>query len=472
MIPWAYDHMLTILIASPLFGIIILLIIPKRHEEAASEIALAGSGLTFFLSVVMFSLFRFGQRFEFIEKHAWFPSIGSEYHVAVDGLSALFILIVALAVLVTVLIVWKGLGPNQRKALTALLAFELGMIGFFSSVDILLMYVFMEISVFSLVVMILATGKAFPSKFVGFMSVSSIVFLIVIIFLTIAADSSDLTILENVTISSMAQVWIFFALLVATFCRMGLFPFHSWVGELSRQARGYWMVLLVSFIFISGAYIFYRLLPSLAVASALFRPAVSWFVVSSIIISALISLSQNDIKSLFVYVFMTHLGFALLGLVSATPQGFAGSGMEFIAISLSFLMLALIFAPFERRGAEPAFGICFFVFVLAVSVLPGLSHFPGLFMIWMGLFKGSWMMAMIAIAGTSVMAAALIRMLGSVLVRGNNHEQKKSSVKFADIVFIVPVIVLMLIIGIFPDIVLKYVKHSTEVVWKVFSKQI
>lgn len=530
MLPWIHQHILTILIASPLLGILILALIPRRHEEASSEVAMVSSGLTLFLSLVMFSTFRPLGRFAFSESFSWLPQFGSSYRVAVDGLSAILILVVSFVILLTVLINWKSMRVGGREAFASLLAFELGLIGFFSAADILLMYVFMEISIVFLGVSALLVSGAsltlrrseqpFPPpltptlspspsplplgervgvrgrgggeggrarglpKFVGFMSLASLLFLVVIVFLMLAAGSSNLVEVEKITLAKNAQVWMLALLLVGVFCRMGLFPFHSWVGEFSGQPRSV-NLLLMGLVFVGGAYILYRLLPPFIVAATLLQPVLTWVAVSSIVISALISLAQKNLGSLFIYIFMAQFGFVLLGIVSVNPQGFAGSGMQMVSISASIAAISVIFALFRRRGVDlgaedfkglfartPVFGLCFLVIMLALASLPGLGNFPGLFMIWMGLFKGSWVLALVSLIGVVFMATALINVAGMALYKGELSEERQRRLPLSEVVLIVPFVLLILAIGIFPDIVLRYIKQSTEAAWALFSQQI
>lgn len=472
---------MTILIASPLVGVVILAITPRKHEEASSEIALVSSGLTLFIALVMFSLFDPSVRFSFTEFHAWLPAIGASYRVGVDGLSATLILAVSFTAVFVVLILWKRV--EGKRILISLLLFETALIGFFASMDIFLMYIFMEAGIFFLGASVVERG--YPAKFVGFMAVSSLLILINVILLMVAAGTSNFAVVEGIAISGRVQIWMLSLLMAGVFCRMGLFPFHGWVRDLLGEAKGSHGPLLTGLSFISGAYLFYRFLPPLAVAAAVLRPTLCWIVIVSIIISALIAISQEDFATLFVYIFMAHFGFVLLGLVSMTPQGFAGSGMQMIGLIISLAVLAVVSALFGRRGIDfsgsgfrgafagaPVLGLSFLIIILAMTALPGLSHFPGLFMIWMGLFKGSWILALVSLVGVVFVAAALIRMVAEALYNGNGMGERQGQLSFGEAAFIIPFVIFMLAVGIFPDMVLQYVKQSTEAAWAIFSQQI
>lgn len=485
MIPWIYEHLLIVLVASPLLGVLILLVTPRRYQDASSEIALVSTGTTLFISLLIFGLFNIGGRFAFDDGVAWLASFGASLHLAVDGLSVMLILATAFVLFATVLIYWKKGAPFQKEIYAAYLVFQLGLLGLLASVDILAMYIFMESSVIFFAVTVLLLKR--PShaglpRFTSFMAVSSIIFLVIIVFLSVSAGSSDLLKVEQITIDSRIQIWLFALLFFGVCCRMGVFPCHSWVKEINGKYGSSEVLLLV---FISGAYFMYRLLPSFAVAATLMRPTLTWIVATSIIISALIASAQKNFGSLITYVVMVYLGFILLGLVSVTPQGLAGSGVQMISLIVAVSAISVIAVLLKRKkielysdeivpifGSTPIFGLCFFVVILALAGTPWLSSFPGLFMAWMGLFKGSWVLALVTLLAIVFVALSLIGMLSKILLRDSAREIRKKNLNLSEMIFIAPFIILILAIGIFPDIILKYIKDSTEALWVIFSRQI
>lgn len=487
MFPWIYEHILGVILLSPLVGILILLIVPRKYEEASSEVALASTSLTLFLSLIMFGLFKGRSGFAFSESFSWLPSFGASFSVAVDGLSAILLVTTAFLIFFAVIINWKSVKFLQKEAYAALLIFEIGLIGLFSATDVLLMYIFMEVGVVFLGLTILFfTGahEKFLQRYLGFMAFSSLIILSVIIFFFLGANSFSLEAVQQLTISEGIGVWILALLLIGTSIRMGLFPFNSWLSDLDESWIGF-ILIPVGLLFIGSGYQLYRFLPPLAMVENLIHTPLTWIIASSIIITALISTAQKNFGSLILYILRVHFGFVLLGIVSLNPQGFTGSGMQMISSAVSVAALSAFFIFFKRRNIDladeslrgifkgsPVLGLAFLIVLFSLAGLPGLAHFPGLFMIWMGLFKGSWVLTLVSLLGIVFITVQLVRFLGLALYKGGEEERQPIKLPGSQVVIIVLLALIILGIGIFPDIFLENIKQSTEAAWKVFSRQI
>lgn len=485
MFPWIHEHFLSLLIASPLFGVAILLILPRRHEAAASEISIFSAGVTLFMSLVMFGLFDGSSRFSFYEKHDFLSIVGSSYHVGIDGMSLLLLLATSITAFVYILINWKRPQIQKKEIFALLLCFELGLIGFFSSLDILMMYIFSEIAIISLGFMMLLIKNSpsrLLSRFAGFMGFSSIVFLTVIVYLMIAAGTSDLLKVETISIIRDIQVGLFIMMLIVAMCRMGLFPLHGWVREMFDDSVEY-ALIPCGLVFVSGGYLLYRFLPSFAQASSIVQPVLVWAVSAMIIVSALIALGHKDLSKLLIYIFMVHFGFVLLGLISINQQSLAGSNMQLIVLPVYLMAISIVLSMLKKWGIDlasanfdgafveaPIVGTCFLIIMFAMSGLPALSLFPGLFMICMGLFKGNWILAVAALIGIVILGVSLIMLAMRALFRVEARDKERRP-RTSYVVVLVPLIFLIVGIGIYPDVILKYVKQSTEVFWNLFVQQ-
>lgn len=488
MVPWIAEHILILVVFSPLVGIALIAAVPKKYEEAVSEISLSSAGITFVFAQASLLLFSADKRFSLVDRYEWLEYLGVSFQVGVDGLGILLVAVSSLVFIFAVLLEWKR---KRRGFFITLLFLEAGMMGLFVSLDIFLMHLFMEMAVVSFGLLnsyCHSDGTAqkiqFFPRYTGLMLVSGAVFLSVTAFLVVSAGTGDITVVEVLVLGVSGQIWLFSLLVAGTFIRTAIFPLHSWIGELSTSGRGT-NFSLTGIILIGGAYFFYRLLPPFAVAFALMRPYLAWFIVSSIIISTAISVSRSDIVSLFAYIVMFHLNFVLLGFVSMTRQGFAGAGFQMVSVILSFLILSVIFEFLRRRGVDigsreyrgilsrmPVLGLLFFTVVFAISVLPGLSHFPGFFMIWMGLFKDSWVLTLAALAGVLFAAVSLIRMSMAALYCGEAEEGRAYPLTAAEVVSVVPFVIALVIFGLLPDTILQFVKHSTEAAWLVLTRQL
>jgi len=481
MLPWIYNHILTLLIFSPLLGIVILVLLPKRDEPASAEVTLVSSIITLFLTALAMLFSDLSLRFSLQEKYEWINSLNISYHLGVDGFSLILILVVSLVIFFNILINWKRW--NSKDIYISLLVMQLGLIGFFASIDIFLIYIFLEISVVSLGLYFMLQKKRplnLLSRYAGFMSFSSVLILFVIVFLSIAGAGADLLSIEQVIISKNVQIALLIVFLVAVSCRIGIFPFHGWLKEMKDEQVIYNMLPL-GLLLVATGYLLYRFMPFFGGALIFLQPAISWILVVSIVMTALIAISSKRTDEVFLYLIMINLGYVVLGIVSGNQQGLAGAAILMISLVLSISALSILFVLLKRkRGVDlkdlegvfagnPLLGICFLVIVLALAGLPALSHFPGLFMVWMGLFGDSWLLAVLAILGIVLVSFTLIRLVGRTLfIKEDLDKGKKPS--FSEVLMVLPFVALIIWIGIFPNTILQYVKQSTEALWQVFLK--
>jgi len=476
MVPWIIEHYLAFLVLSPLVGIVLLLIIPKQHDEASFEVAIFSTGLTLFLAVLGLGFFSPEGRFAYEIAYEWWGPLGLTCRLGVDGLGILFAFLVSLTIFIVTLLSWRRLREGRKEAFVSILLFEMALIGFFASTDVMMTYILMEVSVLSLgfsLLFLTGADRGALSQYVGYMSLSSLLLLIVVIVLSMGAGSTSLVMVEKVILKGETANWILGILFFVVLQRAGLFPCHGWVRAFERKLGGSGLIL-VGNIFLAAIFLFYRFLPVLVIPAQVWQPVLSWIVVSSIIISAFLALSESDLFGLILSVVMVHVGFALLGIVSMTSQGFAGAGTQMVALSLTIslaaVLLRLLKSDYQARVFDwaPGARVGFMLLVLALAVLPGLSHFPGLYMIWIGLFKGSWVLALASLFSIILIAAALIRMAGSAMERPDDVDDRRNAYPIRDSLVVLPFIVMILVIGIFPDVVLNVVRQSTEVVWRLF----
>jgi NADH-quinone oxidoreductase subunit M len=175
----------------------------------------------------------------------------------------------------------------------------------------------------------------------------------------------------------------------------------------------------------------------------------------------------------------------MLGILSLNPQGIAGSGMEMIGAAASLSALSGLFVLLKRNkinlmeddlkgvfAGSPILGVSFLIILFSLAGLPGLAHFPGLFMVWMGLFKGSWILTLVSLLGVVIITVPLVRFVGLALYRGEQADSGFKRLTSTQLLMISIFVVIILGIGIFPDIFMKNIKQSTEAAWKVFSHQI
>lgn len=486
MFPWLYEHILTVIIISPFIGIFILLVMPRKYEDASSEVALISTMLTLFLSIIMLGLFKADVRFAFTETRVWLPAFGVGYNVGIDGLSSWLVVLTAAVMLLAVLFNWRTIKNFRKEAFASLLILEAGLLGTFCALDVLLMYVFMEVSVIFLGISYLffrGPAEEFFSRYIGFMSLSSLMLLTVIIFIMTVSPSMDLASVEQIAFSKNAGIILLILLLAASAVRMGLFPFNSWLSKIDGESIDF-LLIPAGLLFIAAGYFLYRLMPTFAVSVSHAHTAITWAVVSSILITALSSTAQKNLVSMILYVVRIQFGFVMLGIVSLSLQGMVGSGFQMITSTISLSAASLIFLFLRGRkinlgeqelsgafAGAPLFAVSFLLLLISLAGLPGLAHFPGLFMIWMGLFREGWVLTMAAILAIVFVSFRLVQFVGAALY-SEPDKAATEKVSLDKAVLVLAFALIIVGIGLFPDIILEDIKQGAEAAWKIFSHQI
>lgn len=458
--PWILEHILTLIVASPLVGVLMLIITPKRHDEAARNITLSISCVTFFISLVMLSLFSPVGRFAFVDSYYY-------YAVAVDGLGAFMLAVVSFVAGFSVLISWQR-KDLRREFFALLLLAEVGFLGVFASVDILAMLIFIEFAVASLGGLIFISGSSSRdvSRYIGFMGAAALLLMVVVIFLSVAGGSTDLGVIEKVVLEKKFMTWGLFMLLASVGILMGIFPFNSWRGEIKKGE----LQPFLSLMGLAGGFIFYRLFPSFIYAVTNFRTPLLVALITIIIISSMIAFAKKSMVSQLIAVTEVYFCFYLLGLVSVTHEGIAGSGMQMVAISMITTLVGVFVSRLKDEemtlSKNPVMGSVFFVIAVSLMTMPGFIMFPGLFMLWMGLFKGTYIFALLSLAGLMISSASLIGPLTHVLKRESEEADKPLFDKHT-LLLSAPLILIVVCFGVFPDLVLHFVGQSTEGLWKL-----
>ncbi len=487
---------LSILLAIPLAGIFILLFIPGRNKEAVRLAAFGVTVINFVVSLTLLTGFDASTyKMQFVEKHSWIPDLGVQYFVGIDGISLILILLTTLIAVIGVVCSWSAVGDRVKGYMICMLILEIGMIGVFISIDMILFFLFWEISLVPMYFLIGIWGgerRLYASIKFFLYTLSGSVFMLVGILALYFAHGSitgeytfNLLKLYEVVYSYDLQWWVFLAFFLGFAVKVPLFPFHTWLPDAHVQAPTAGSVILAGVLLKMGTYGFVRFsLPLLPSASIDYTPFILVLSVVGIIYGAFLAMAQSDIKKLVAYSSVSHLGFVMAGIFAMNQQGLDGGVLQMINHGIStgglFLIIGMLYERRHTRLMSDFGGIAKVMPIYAVLVLiiffssiglPGTNGFVGEILILIGLFKANMLAAVLAATGVILGAAYMLWMYQRVWFGKIRHEENKvlKDLNAREVLTLVPIIVLILWIGIYPNSILRLTSASTTHLLEVIN---
>ena len=470
--------LLTAVTFLPALGGLGLALVPRRRSDLARVVALAVAVAVLALAVPLYLTFDGGRADpQFEERAGWMPTLGVSYHIGVDGISLLLVLLTAFLSPLALASAWRAVEERTKEFGIAMLILETGMIGVFVSLDLFLFYVFWEAMLIPMYFVIGVWGgpdRIYAAiKFVLYTLVGSLLMLVAILALywqhgaATGVYTFDLPVLSRYVLApGLAQDLMFLAFALAFAIKVPLFPFHTWLPDAHVEAPTAGSVILAGVLLKMGTYGFLRFcLPLFPDASIRFAPWVFALAVIGIIYGAWVSTVQPDLKKLVAYSSVSHLGFVMVGLFTLTAQGLVGGIIQMINHGLStgalFLLVGMIY---ERRHTRliadfgglwrviPAFSALFLIVSLSSLGLPGLNGFVGEFLILVGAFQVNRLVAALATSGIVFAAVYLLWMCQRVIFGPVTHPENR---RLADLsarewAVLVPALVLIVWIGVYP----------------------
>ncbi len=476
-----HDHILSIILFTPLVGMVPLFFIPGGNKNAIrwwGNIVMLVGFLVSLPLVFWFSGEAPGQQFKFIEQHAWIPSIGARYYLGIDGISFLLIMLTTVLGFLSVLSSWTAIEERLKEYYAMFLLLQVGMLGVFMSLDFFLFYVFWEVMLVPMYFIIGVWGgprKLYAAiKFFLYTLAGSVLMLLGILTLYFhyhtATGTYTFNVLELMKYSWPAniQYWVFWAFMVGFAIKVPMFPFHTWLPDAHVEAPTAGSVILAGVLLKMGTYGFVRFsLPLLPQASS--NPTVVKVMVAlsiiAIVYGALVSMMQRDMKKLIAYSSVSHLGFCTLGIFALNPHGLSGSVIQQINHGIStgalFLIVGLIYERRHTREIKelgglstpmPVYATLFMIVMLSSIGLPLLNGFIGEFTILQGAFEVSWRWAAWAVLGIVLGAAYMLWLYQRTMfgVCDNPKNQALKDLNWREIVTLVPLIIWAFWIGLYP----------------------
>ena len=474
--------LLTIMLFLPLAGAVVLLgFAPIRHT-AIRGCALVVMLLTFAVSLLLFLLFDSAlPHMQFRERSAWIGSLGIYYDLGIDGISLPLVLLTTFLSPLALLGSWQSIVSKVKEFAICMLVLESGMLGVFLALDLFLFFIFWEAMLIPMYFLIGVWGgeqRIYATvKFVLYTMAGSAVMLVGILTLYFlnfehtGQQSFNLFDFYRLPLSLGGQKLLFVAFFLSFAIKVPLFPFHTWLPDAHVEAPTAGSVILAGVLLKMGTYGFIRFcLPLFPQASAVYAPWISLLAVIGIIYGALVAMVQTDAKKLIAYSSVSHLGFVILGIFSGTMAGLQGSIIQMVNHGLStgalFLLVGMIY---DRRHTRliadygglwqqtPVFAVFFLIVMFSSIGLPGLNGFVGEFLILLGAFETQRVFAVLAALGVILGAVYMLWLYQRMIFGDITHEANRrlTDLSGREIALLVPLVVLMFWIGIYPGTFLR-----------------
>ena len=435
---------LSSLILLPLVGSLFVLFIKdnaSKNYQNSKYVALFVSFANFLISIYLWYLFdNSTSEFQFIENKQWLKGFVN-YKVGIDGISILFILLTTLITPLCIISIINSITSRVKEFLIAILVMESLMIGVFCSLDLIIFYLFFEGGLIPMFLIIGIWGgerrvySAF--KFFLFTLLGSILMLIAIITIYWTAGTTDVIQLYELGIDLKYQNLLWLAFFSSFAVKTPMWPVHTWLPDAHVEAPTAGSVVLAAILLKLAGYAFIRFsLGLFPIASDFFTPLIYFLSLIAIVFISLVALMQDDMKKLIAYSSVAHMGFVTLGIFTLTQQGIEGSIIQMISHGfVSAALFVCVGVLYDRSHSRmistyggvvsimPKFSIVFMVFTLAAIGLPGTSGFIGEFLILVGAFQKSFLVAAIASLGV-ILAAAYMLWLYKRVVFGNLINKK------------------------------------------------
>jgi NADH-quinone oxidoreductase subunit M len=457
----------------PLVGAFLILLIRDEGTAARRNIrnvALLTTVFTFVLSLFIWAGFDTNYAgFQMQEQAEWLGG-GVSYHMGVDGISMLFVILTTFLMPICVLASWVTIETKLKEYMISFLVLETLMIGVFCALDLVLFYVFFEGGLIPMFIIIGVWGgkrRVYASfKFFLYTLLGSVLMLLAIMAMYWQAGTTDIPTLMAHDFPASMQTWLWLAFFASFAVKMPMWPVHTWLPDAHVEAPTAGSVVLAAILLKMGGYGFLRFsLPMFPDASLYFQPFVFTLSVIAIVYTSLVALMQEDMKKLIAYSSVAHMGYVTMGIFAFNAEGVQGAIFQMLSHGLVsgalFLCVGVVYDRMHTREIDaygglvnnmPKYAVAFLIFTMANVGLPGTSGFVGEFLTLLGAFRANTWVALIATTGVILSAAYALWLYRRIVFGALTKESLKGLLDLStrEKIIIYPLVFFVILFGVYP----------------------